>query len=90
MERLNNLLANMLQRLSQAFGQIVTRFNALFTVLALYAMAHHDVHEKLLPFVPEDYRQIAGVILPIAFFWLAQKGKEVDRARTIAQARIDQ
>jgi hypothetical protein len=79
---------NLLQRIKQALREVITWLNGLFTLVALYALAHHDVHEKLLPFIPENYRSAASVLLPLATFWLVQKGKEIDKARTIAQSRL--
>jgi hypothetical protein len=83
-----DVILNLVQRFNRIRKEAITWLNGLFTVLALYVMAHHDVHEKLLPFIPEDYRSYASVALPVFMFWMAQKGKEIDKARTIAETRL--
>ena len=88
MEKLKDIWANIWQRLNRIRKELVTQLNAIGALLALYALANHDVHEKLLGFVPEEHRKLAAIILPIAWFWLVQKGKEIDKARTITAVRL--
>jgi hypothetical protein len=88
MEMLKDFAINTLQRIRQALREVITWLNGLFTLIALYVMSNHDVNEKLLPFVPEDWRQVASVALPLLTFWIVQKGKEIDKARAAVQARL--
>lgn len=80
------LLNAIAARLRAAWAELITWFNGIFTLLALYALSNPQVSAMLLPFVPEKWRSIAGVVLPIAMFWLAQKGKEIDKARDVGPA----
>ena len=78
-----------LQRLRRAWAQVQTWFNGLFTLVALYALQNPVVSDRMLAFIPEGLlREAVAVLGPIAMFWLAQKGKEIDRQRTIVQARL--
>lgn len=83
-----NTGANWLQRLNRIRREFVSWLNGIGAVIALYALANPVVSDKLLGFIPEDYREIAAIALPVAWFWLVQKGKEVDRQRTIAQTNV--
>ena len=76
-----------LERLNRIRKEMVTRLNAIGALLALYALPNPVISDKVLGFVPEDHRALAGILLPVFWFWLVQKGKEVDRNRVIEQAK---
>lgn len=76
-----------LERLNRIRKEMVTRLNAIGALLALYALANPVISDKVLGFVPEQHRALAGVLLPVFWFWLVQKGKEVDRKKVIEQAK---
>lgn len=82
---------NLVDRLNKLRKEMVTRLNMLGALLALYALANPTINEKVLGFIPEGgLRETASILLPIAWFWLVQKGKEIDKAKTLRDARLDQ
>lgn len=71
-----------LQRLRYTWKQVVTWLNGIGSLVALYALQNPVISDKLLGFIPAGhYRDIAAVALPVAWFWVVQKGKEIDRLR---------
>lgn len=87
-KQITDFSLNWLQRVKQAWTFAVTWVNGLFTLVALYVMSDPTIQARLMPFIPDEYKNLAGVILPIATFWVVQKAKEIDKARVIAQTRI--
>jgi hypothetical protein len=76
-----------LQRLKRIQKEIVTRLNAIGALIALYALANPVISDSVLGFLPEPYRPVASVLLPIFWFWIVQKGKEIDRDRVIEKVK---
>lgn len=70
-----------LGRVRQAYREIITWLNSIGALLALYALANPSSVQQFISAVPEPYRQIAAIALPIGWFWLVQKGKEIDKKR---------
>jgi hypothetical protein len=79
---------NWLQQFQRAWSQLLTWVNGVFTLVALYVMSDPTIHAKLLPFIPEEWRAVSAVALPMVTFWIVQKAKEIDRQRTIIQTRL--
>lgn len=88
-ERLQIFGGDLLRRLNRIRKEMVTRLNAIGMLVALYALANPEVSDKILGFVPEGQRPIAAVVFPLIWFWLVQKGKEVDKAKTVEKARAN-
>lgn len=76
--------ANILARFNRIRTEVVTKLNAIGALLALYALSNPSINESVLGFLPSDFQKIATVLLPLLWFMLVQKGKEIDKAKTVA------
>lgn len=77
--------AALLARFNRIRKEVVTKLNAIGALLALYALSNPDINESVLGSLPSDFQKVATVLLPLAWFWLVQKGKEIDKAKTVAR-----
>lgn len=80
--RLADVTRCLLDRVRCAYRSIITWLNSLGALVAAYALQNPVISDRVLFFIPEGpMRDAASVILPIAWFWIVQKGKKIDEKR---------
>lgn len=79
---MKEIVRRVIARVRAAYREVITWLNSGASLVALYALQNPVISDKVLFFVPDGaLRQLAAVVLPIIWFWVVQKGKEIDKQR---------
>jgi hypothetical protein len=78
---MKRIILCLLGRVRAAYRSILTWLNSIGVLIALYALANPQSVQQIIDAIPQPYRQIAAIALPVAWFWLVQKGKAIDAKR---------